>query len=155
MPTRIAVRSRAPGGPGARPAAWTVLLALLAGAALAGEPPATAAHDFDTGLAVSRVLAPLPLGERGLASAVMPDQAVPDDAAAAAPADELAAGLGMQVDRNRRKFRAKAIDWVMDRSVAVGHLADFLVGGADSGWHLTVDPRGEDQYTLQWQARFH
>ncbi len=141
-----------------RRGATALWLALVASGALAGEPPAPAAHDFDTQLAASRVVPPLEmeagLGGQGLASGVMPAGDPLDDAATAAPAAEQAAGLDLQVDRNRRKFRTRAIDWVKDQSVAAGHLADFLVGGADSGWHLTVDPRGDDEYSLQWKVKF-
>ncbi|MCC7488656.1 MAG: hypothetical protein IT485_03325 [Gammaproteobacteria bacterium] len=151
MKTGIAFRATVPGR-----GAMVPLLALLASVATAGEPPVL--HDFDTRLAASHVVAPLEmgggLGAHGLASAVMPGSELSDDAEAAAPAAELAAGLDLQVDRNRRKFRTRAIDWVMDQSVAAGYLADFLVGGADSGWHFTMDPRGDDEYSLQWKVKF-
>ena len=153
MKTGIAVRADP-----SRRGASALWLALVASGALAGEPPAPATHDFDTHLAASRVVPALEmhegLGRQGLASAVMPDADPLDEAATTAPAAELAAGLDLQVDRNRRKFRTRAIDWVKDQSLAAGHLADFLVGGADSGWHLTVDPRGDDEYSLQWKVKF-
>lgn len=71
-----------------------------------------------------------------------------------APADELAAGLGVEVDQKRRKFRARIVDYMESRGAAFGRMTDFLLGGADSGWHFVVDPTGEDQYTLQWKAKF-
>lgn len=73
---------------------------------------------------------------------------------AAAPATELAAGLDVQVDQKRRKFRARVVDYMAHQSAAFGHMTDFLLGGADSGWHFVVDPTGEDEYTLQWKAKF-
>lgn len=74
--------------------------------------------------------------------------------AAAAPASELSAGLGVEVDQKRRKFRARVVDFMADRSASFGRMTDFLLGGADSGWHLVVDPIGEDEYVLEWKAKF-
>ncbi|MCC7329389.1 MAG: hypothetical protein IT484_04445 [Gammaproteobacteria bacterium] len=153
MQTRITVCAGSPPGTVLAPAGCLPGLLLLAAGALADQPPAATAHDFDPDAAVSQVVAPLVAGGTGLAAAVAVDLDAPDDSAAA-PAVELATGLNVQMDLNRRKFRTRAIDWVMDRSVTVGYLADFLVGGADSGWHLGVDLRGDDEYTLQWRARF-
>ncbi len=131
------------------------LLALLASGALADEVlPHAAGHDFDTDAAVARAVMPLLVGERGLATLALSSGDVLEETSAVVPSAELAANLNVQLDRSRRKFRTRTIDWVKGRSVAVGQLADFLVGGADSGWHLRVDPRGDDEYMLQWQARF-
>ena len=76
------------------------------------------------------------------------------DDSSAAPAAELAAGLDVQVEQKRRKFRTRVVDFMQDRSAAFGHMTDFLLGGADSGWHLVVDPVGDDEYVLQWKAKF-
>ncbi len=74
---------------------------------------------------------------------------------ATAPALELAAGLNVEVDQKRRKFRAKAVDWITDRSVAMGKMTDFLLGGAETGWHVVIDPTGQDEYILEWKVKFH
>lgn len=120
--------------------------ALPAGAA---PPPATAPVVAGEAAAPAVVLA---AWESGLVDAVLDTPAEPVDAAA--PAQELAAGLDVQVTQKRRKFRARAIDWMSERSLAMGHMTDLLLGGADEGFHLVVDPSGDDQYILEWKVRF-
>ncbi len=144
--------------PAARRAPLVALPALLlaAAGAMAGEPVAggrDALATADINLFPAETLAALGQGEFHVVSAFMLDEALasPD---ADAPAYELAEGLGVQVEQSRRAFRARALDWVTDRSIAMGHMADFFTGGADSGWHLTVDLRGDDEVQLQWKARF-
>jgi len=122
--------------------AATAIACLWAFPALA-EPPAAPAVD-----AAAPVVA---AWEAGLVDAVLD---APTEAAAAAPAQELAAGLDVQVTQKRRKFRAQAIDWMADRSLVMGHVTDLLLGGADEGFHLVVDPSGDDQYILEWKVRF-
>jgi hypothetical protein len=90
-----------------------------------------------------------------LAAAVMPDDEFGlENAGDAAPAYELAAGLDVRVEQKRRKFRSGAVDWMAQRSVAMGKMTDLLLGGADTGWHVVVDPRGADEYILEWKVRF-
>lgn len=72
----------------------------------------------------------------------------------AAPAYELASGLGLQVERKRRRFRQRAVNWVTDQSEPAGWLTDFLLDGDDSGWHLVMDPTGDDQYLLEFNMQF-
>ena len=68
----------------------------------------------------------------------------------AAPARSSPRASTSQVDQKRRKFRA-CVDYMAHRSRPFGHMTDFLLGGADSGWHFVVDPTGEDEYTLEWK----
>jgi hypothetical protein len=90
-----------------------------------------------------------------LSNAILPDSDFDAQSAAGlAPAPELAAGLNVQVTQKRRKFRTRAVDWMSDRSTAAGTMTDFLLGGADSGWHLYADVTGTDEYVLEWKARF-
>lgn len=126
---------------------------LIAAGAWADEPPVAATHDFSPEHAVAELMQPLAFGKPRLAALLTSD---PGTAAAtgSAPASELATHLDARLDRSRRKFRARAIDWVKDQSLAVGYFADFIIDGGDSGWHLDVDLRGEDEYMLQWKARF-
>lgn len=135
-----------------RPAAAVALL-LAAAAAHAGDPPAAAVAD-EISLSAAEALSGLGQWDMTLAEAVLPGDQAAHALEADAPAHELAEGLGVQVEQSRRKFRAQAMDWITGRSQAVGRMADFLIGGGDSGWHLTVDPRGDDEYQLQWKARF-
>ena len=132
-------------------------LALAATGAVAGDSlalessPATAAQ---ADVPVAAVLAGLGRWQVSLAEAALPAEQADPSVAAEVPAHELAAGLDVQITQNRRQFRARALDWVRERSINAAEMADFLVGGGDSGWHLTVDPRGDDEYQLQWKARF-
>lgn len=136
-----------------RPAA--VLVLLLAACATAADEPPEQADPPGTSLSAADALAGLDHDwDVTLAEAVLPGEQAASSGKADAPAHELAEGLGVQVEQSRRKFRASAMDWISERSATVGRMADFLVGGGDSGWHLTVDPRGDDEYQLQWKARF-
>jgi hypothetical protein len=74
--------------------------------------------------------------------------------ARSAPAHEMASGLGLQVERKRRRFRQRAIGWLADKSRPAGWVSDFIIGGADSGWHLVMDPSGDDEYILEFKAKF-
>jgi hypothetical protein len=91
--------------------------------------------------------------EDSLADAVFFDASTQEQGDVA-PAHELAEGLDVEVTQKRRKFRARAIDWVTERSAPMGRLTDFLLGGADTGVHLVADPTGQDEYKLEWQIRF-
>jgi hypothetical protein len=138
--------------PGWRTPVLAIVLVLLAGPARA-EDAARAAAD-PLAMPAIELLSPRSL-DPALTAAVLPDGdfslAAAEDVA---PAQELATGLGLQVQKKRRKFRQRAVNWMGDRSVAVGRMTDFLLGGADSGWHLVVDPTGTDEYVLEWKARF-
>jgi hypothetical protein len=112
-------------------------------AALPVLPDTAAAIGLETDLAWDDSLARATFFDEGF-------QGTPSSA----PAAELAAGLDVQVEQKRRKFRSRVVDFMQDRSVAFGRMTDFLLGGADSGWHFVVDPTGEDEYTLQWKAKF-
>lgn len=153
-PRRVA--SRRPAAGQGRPAAVLFVTLLLSGAgpACADAPSSRAPPELDLELMAADAFTDTGGWDNVLVAAVMPGN---DDLAAAdadAPALELAEGFDVQIVHSRRKFRARAMDWISDRSIAIGHVADFIVGGADSGWHLTVDPRGDDEYQLQWKARF-
>lgn len=126
---------------------------LMAAGAWADEPPAATIHDFNPEHAVAELMQPLTFGKPRLAALLSSD---PGTAAVTdgVPASELVTHLDARLDRSRRKFRVRAIDWVKDQSLAVGYFADFIIDGGDSGWHLDVDLRGEDEYMLQWKARF-
>ena len=90
-----------------------------------------------------------------LAAAFLPETpAVPETRAVAAPAQELASGLSLQVERKRRRFRQRAVGWVAEQSPSVGWMTDFLLGGGDSGWHLVMDPTGDDEYILEFKMKF-
>ncbi len=89
------------------------------------------------------------------AAAVLPDESLAvSPADGAAPAQELAAGLDVAIQHNQRKFRSSAVSWMTQRSAAMGRMTDLLLSGSDSGWHLVVDPRGADEYILEWKIRF-
>jgi len=139
-------------GPGTCMALLPLALFMVAGVH-AEEPAAAMAHDFSPGQVAAQAVQPLAFGKPRLAALLTADPGA-GDLASPAPASELATHLDVRLERSRRKFRTRAIDWVKDRSLAVGYLADFIIDGGDSGWHLDVDLRGEDEYMLQWKARF-
>ena len=88
-------------------------------------------------------------------TAVRPDDEMqPASSDSAAPALELAAGLDVRVDHKRRQFRSDAVSWMTQRSLAMGTMTDLLLGGADTGWHVVVDPMGAEEYILEWKVRF-
>lgn len=138
--------------PGRRAPVLAFVLFALAGAARADDGAQAVASPLE--IPVLELLEPGSL-DPALTAAVLPDGdfslAAAEDVA---PAPELATGLGLQVQKKRRKFRQRAVNWMGDRSAAVGRMTDFLLGGADSGWHLVVDPTGTDEYVLEWKARF-
>lgn len=70
------------------------------------------------------------------------------------PAGEMAANLDLQIERGRLHFRSSAVDWLRVKSAPVGRVADFLIGGGDSGWHLSVDPIVDDEVVLEWKFKF-
>jgi hypothetical protein len=107
------------------------------------------ADDTDVGPAAQdALLSPL------FAAATPDDLLVPASSTSAIPAQELAAGLDVKVDQSRRRFRSGAVSWMMQRSAAMGRMTDLLLSGSDTGWHLVVDPRGSDEYILEWKIRF-
>jgi hypothetical protein len=144
--------------PGARHwrAALAVALLLVAGVARAEPPVADAAIDLALPPAQAGATAPGALvaeWNQSLADAAFFGADFQSDAAAA-PAAELVEGVDVQVTQKRRKFRARAIDWMSERSETMGLMTDLLLGGADTGFHLVVDPTGQDEYILEWKARF-
>ncbi len=151
-PRRVA--SRRPAAGQGRPAVvlFLPLLVLGAGPACADLPSSGVPLEFE--LTAADAFTGAGGWDNVLAAAVLPSDEDLTAADVDAPASELAEGFDVRVVHSRRKFRARAMDWISARSEAVGHMADFIVGGADSGWHLTVDPRGDDEYQLQWKARF-
>lgn len=147
-------RRVAPSMPTAGQGRPAVVLFLLLAAATAGADAPAGDTSLQLDLPPADMLTGFGQWDTVLASAVLPGAAIGNPVDVEAPAYELAEGLEVQVVHNRRKFRARAMDWVSERSLAIGQFADFIIGGADSGWHLTVDPRGDDEYQLQWKARF-
>lgn len=137
-----------------------VILCLLAQAALADEEVLVASAeaaslqvDLPPSLSISADAFGTATG--GLSGALLPDGGfAAQSAAGVAPAPELAEGLDVQVHQKRRKFRTRAVNWVSDRSSPVGVMTDFLLSGADSGWHLAADVTGTDEYVLEWKTRF-
>jgi hypothetical protein len=118
----------------------------------AGQPwqeyPA-AAGNSPLGLHQSAMLSP------PFVAAVVPaDMPGTASSGSAIPAQELAASLEVSVAHKRRRFRSGAVSWMTQRSPAMGKMTDLLLGGADTGWHLVVDPRGADEYILEWKIRF-
>jgi len=88
-------------------------------------------------------------------TADMPPDGIEQTAAdGAAPAQELAEGLNVRMDQKRRRFRNSAVRWMAQRSVTMGTMTDLLLTGSDTGWHVVVDPRGSDEYILEWKIRF-
>ena len=88
-------------------------------------------------------------------TADMPPDGIEQTAAdGAAPAPELAEGLNVRIDQKRRKFRSSAVRWMAQRSLTMGTMTDLLLTGSDTGWHVVVDPRGADEYILEWKIRF-
>jgi hypothetical protein len=141
--------------------AVSILAMTFARAAAAGDGAADPAgqtwhHDFDAASTAPVLTVPLATPESLAASAIIAetDDEGANSAGSAAPAQELAARLDVRVEQKRRKFRTSAVTWMEQRSVAMGRMTDFLLGGADSGWHLVVDPTGADEYMLQWKFRF-
>lgn len=146
----------------------TIVAPLLVGVTLAvsqavygADAPAAAAPPIDAPAASSvpgeiipqRV--PLDLERMSLTEAVLPDFALPAPSLIrAAPASELAEGLGVQITHNRRKFRNRAVNWVQDQSPTAGFVADLLLRGAKSGWHVEIDPTGTREYLLEWNVKF-
>lgn len=158
MPRMDAARSDS-GSRKPRPAA-AFMLSFLAPAALAADLATTPVEPAEESRfeSIAPFAEPLPATDAwdpALAAALLPDPDFePASPAAAAPAQELATGLGIQVEKKRRRFRQRAVNWMSDYSTSAGFLADFLIGGADSGWHLVVDPTGTDEYILEWKAKF-
>lgn len=141
------------------PAAMICLLALAQVAAADDEPVAAAVVASDVRIeslpALSTSLAVPDASIMGLSGAFLPTgELFAQGSEADAPAHELAAGLNVQVTKSRRKFRTRAVNWMTDRSVAMGVVTDFLLGGGDSGWHLVADVTGTDEYVLEWKAKF-
>lgn len=113
--------------------------------------------DFDAASAARRLTLPLAATGPQVASAVMPDATQDfgqDMIGEAVPAEELAAGLTVRVDHRRRKFRSDAVSWMTQHSATMGTMTDLLLGGSDSGWHVVVDPAGNQKYILEWKVRF-
>ncbi len=137
-----------------RTATCVVILCLLDGVAQAADVAAAA-------LTLQPKLLGPPAGfalkpEADLLASPLADALLPDNGATleGAPAAELATGLDVHVGQQRRKLRERAVEWMADRSTPVGFMTDLLLGGADSGWHVVVDPSGDDQYILEWKLRF-
>lgn len=132
----------------------------LAQGACAGDtsaPPAgrPSHEDFDAASAPQMLTPQLAVLEPLFTTAVMPDDEIQQASSdSAAPAQELAAGLDVRVDHKRREFRSDAVSWMTQRSLAMGRMTDLLLGGADTGWHVVVDPTGADEYILEWKIRF-
>lgn len=131
--------------------AFAAALAVAAGCAGAAEPVPVA--DLDPLAAAFRAALMPGRWDLPLAAALLPDeQALAAREAGSIP--EQAGGPAIQAAEKGRLLHQSALQWVQRRSVGVARLADFIIGGGDSGWYLTVDPRGEDEYQLQFQARF-
>ena len=132
----------------------------IAQAACAGDTPAapsgqTSPEDFDAASSARLLTERLAmLNPLFTASAMPADEIEQASANGAAPAQELAAGLDVSVDQKRRKFRSVAVSWMTQRSLAMGRMTDLLLGGADTGWHVVVDPGAADVYMIQWKVRF-
>lgn len=123
--------------------------------AVAAPAPTTAPLSLDLPVLLSVPVLDLDGSTTGLSGAVLPDGDFDAQAASnAAPAQELATGLGVQVDKKRRKFRTRAVNWMEKRSPALGTMTDFLLGGGDSGWHLAADVTGTEEYVLEWKVKF-
>jgi hypothetical protein len=135
--------------------AVAILAILFMRSACAGDvasgPVGRAWQDFDAASLARALAVPLTALQPLVTSAVAPTE---DDLGGGATAQELVARLDVRVQQKRRKFRAEAIDWLGQQSVAMGRMGDFLLGGADSGLHLVVDPIGADEYVLEWKVRF-
>jgi hypothetical protein len=107
-------------------------------------------------LAVNDPTLPRVVWDFDLTRTVLPDARLrPNNDEVAAPAQELAEGLSVQITQSRRKFRARAVSWLTDRSVPAGMLGDLLLGGAETGWHVVASPGGHGEYILEWKTRFH
>jgi hypothetical protein len=137
-----------------RTATCIAMLCLLAGVAQAADvaAPALTLQPKVLGPPASFALEP----EADLRASPLADALLPDSGATleGAPAAELATGLDVRVGHQRRKLRERAVEWMADRSSPVGVMTDLLLGGADSGWHVVVDPSGDDKYILEWKLRF-
>lgn len=59
---------------------------------------------------------------------------------------------GVELERTDRRFRSRAVDWAMDRSVAAGFATDFLLHGLDTGVHLRL--QSGSAYVVRWETRF-
>jgi hypothetical protein len=128
-------------------------LACVTPSATAGE--AVAAPALTTAPLSLEPPVPFSVALTGLSGAVLPDGDFDAQRASnAAPAQELATGLGVQVDKKRRKFRTRAVNWMEKQSPALGTMTDFLLGGGDSGWHLAADVTGTEEYVLEWKVKF-
>lgn len=132
-----------------------VARSVLADDAVTAAASGTAPLSLEPPVVLSVPLLDLGSSATSLSGAVLPDGEFDAQAASnAAPAQELATGLGVQVDKKRRKFRTRAVNWMEKQSPALGSMTDFLLGGGDSGWHLAADVTGTQEYVLEWQVKF-
>jgi hypothetical protein len=123
--------------------------------AVAAPAPITAPLSLEPPVLFTVALLDLDGSTTGLSGAVLPDGDFDAQAASnAAPAEELATGLGVQVDKKRRKFRTRAVNWMEKQSPALGTMTDFLLGGGEGGWHLAADVTGTEEYVLEWKVKF-
>lgn len=61
---------------------------------------------------------------------------------------------GLDVDEPPLSRTARTIGWLAEGAAPVGRLAEFFIGGGDSGWHFSLTPVGDDEYMLEWQFKF-
>jgi len=139
--------------------AGITLLALGAARAFAGDPPLLIAEADLVHPAAEALAALQPYDTPVMAAADF--DAWPGMTDTAPAGGEPAAALTVDEEqapqdpsRQWPRFQASALQWVQQGSAGVLRVAEFLVGGGDSGWQLMVDPTGEDEYQLRWEARF-
>lgn len=61
---------------------------------------------------------------------------------------------GLNADDALLPRTARTIGWLADGAAPVGRLAEFFIGGGDSGWYFSLTPVGDDEYMLEWQFKF-